>query len=160
MFELGKNLLDRVEVGAIRRQEEEFGAYAADGVANGFSLVAAKIVHDDDVAGFEAGQKERPDIGEELDAVDRPVKDARRLDPVAAQCSQECLGSPVTVRYPADQALAASAPAAQRRHVRLGPGLIDEDETGRINLCLIFFPLSSPPGDVRTALLAGDCGFF
>jgi hypothetical protein len=44
VFELGEDLLDRVEIGTVWRQEEEFGADAADGLANGLSLVAAEIV--------------------------------------------------------------------------------------------------------------------
>lgn len=160
MFELGKDLLDRVEIGTVWRQEEEFGADTAYGLANGFSLVAAEIIHNHNVASLQAGQKEFPDIGEELDAVDRSVKDTRRINPVAAQGRKERLGSPVTVRRLADQALAANAPASQRRHVRLGPRLIDEDEPRRINFRLIFFPLHAPPGDVRPVLLACDCGFF
>lgn len=43
VFELGKDLLDGVEIGTVWRQEEELGADAADGLANGPSLMAAKI---------------------------------------------------------------------------------------------------------------------
>ena len=44
------NPFDRIEVGTVGRQEEELGAGGADGVANGSPLVAAEIVHHDDVA--------------------------------------------------------------------------------------------------------------
>jgi len=44
VFELGEDLLDRIEIGAVWWQEEEFGADAADGLANGLSFVAAEIV--------------------------------------------------------------------------------------------------------------------
>jgi hypothetical protein len=160
VFELGKDLLDGVEIGTVRRQEEELCADAADGLANGPSLVAAEIIQNHHVASLEARQQEFPDIGEELDAVDRSVKDARRIDPVAAQGRKERLGSPVTVRRLADQALAAKAPASQRRHVGLGPSLIDEDEPRRIDFRLILLPSRAPPGDVRPVPLAGDRGFF
>jgi hypothetical protein len=66
----------------------------------------------------------------------------------------------MAVRHLADQAFAASAPASQRRHVGLGPRLIDEDETRRINSRLIFFPLRPPPCNVRPILFAGHRGFF
>jgi hypothetical protein len=51
------------------------GANAADGLANGFSLVAAEIIHNHNVAGLQPGQKEFTDIGKEPDAGDRSVKD-------------------------------------------------------------------------------------
>ena len=51
VLELGEDLLDRVQVGRVFRQEEELGAGRADELAHGFALVAAEIVHDDDVAG-------------------------------------------------------------------------------------------------------------
>ncbi len=50
VLQLGEDLLDGIEVGRVFRQEEELGAGGADGVANGSPLVAAEIVHHDDVA--------------------------------------------------------------------------------------------------------------
>ncbi len=84
-LELCEDLLDRVEVGRVGRQEEELGAGGADGAADGLAFVAAEIVHDDDVAGLERRDEELLDIGAEALAVDRPVEDAGRIDPVAAQ---------------------------------------------------------------------------
>src|SRR5258708_22354576 len=55
---------------------------------------------------------------------------------------------------------AARGPAPQGGHVGLGPGLIDEDQTLRINLALILLPLRAPAGDVRTDAFAGDYAFF
>ena len=52
-FELGEELLDRIEIGTVGRQEEQFGADCADGTSNGLSLVASEIVDNDDVAGLE-----------------------------------------------------------------------------------------------------------
>ena len=43
-FELGKDLLDRVEVGTVGRQEEELGSGRSDGPAHGLSLVTAEVV--------------------------------------------------------------------------------------------------------------------
>jgi len=59
-----------------------------------------------------------------------------------------------------DQPLAASCAAMSAGHVSLGPGLVDEDEPGRIKPPLILSPLRPPPGDVGTILLAGVQAFF
>jgi hypothetical protein len=49
-LELGEDLLDGIEVGRIRRQEEELCAGGGESGADGLAFVAAEIVHDDDVA--------------------------------------------------------------------------------------------------------------
>lgn len=66
----------------------------------------------------------------------------------------------MTVWNLGNQALANATPAAYWRHIRLGPGFIDEDQAGRINLALMFFPLLPPARDIRAVLLAGVQTFF
>ena len=90
MLELGEELLDRVEVGAVGRQEEEMGAGGPDGAAGGLSLVAAEVVEDDDVAFGEGRPENLLDLeGEEL-AVDRAVDDPGCVDAIASQGGDEC----------------------------------------------------------------------
>ncbi len=160
VLELGEDLLDRVEVGAVGRQKEELGASGADRLADGVSLVAAEIVHDHEVSGLERGGQGLLDIGAESLAVDRPVDHARRIDPVVAECSEEGERAPAAMGSLGEQLVAARPPAAQRRHVGLGPGLIDEDEPSWINPALIRLPLQAPSRDRGPILLAGEHGFF
>ena len=77
-------MFDGIEIGAVRRQEEQPRADAADCGSDGFGLVAAKIIHDDDVSWFEAGKQVLFDISQEAFTIDRPVKDARRCHPITA----------------------------------------------------------------------------
>ena len=56
--------------------------------------------------------------------------------------------------------LAARRPAPQRRHVGLGPGLVDEDQARRIDPILILYPLRPPARDVGTVALASHHAFF
>ena len=78
------------------------------------------------------------DIGAESLAIDRPVDHPGCHDPVMAQRGDErhasafrsdqwrsCL-DPVSERCLSNQALAPHRPAAQRGHVGLGPGFINE----------------------------------
>ena len=106
-LELGKDLLDRVEIRRVARQEEQLGADAADQLANRIALMAAKVIHDDDVAGAEGGDQELFDVSAETGAVDRPVNDAGSGDPVTAQCRQKGQCPPAAVRQLGDQAGAA-----------------------------------------------------
>jgi len=89
VLELGEELLDRVEVGAVGRQEEEMGADRPDGAAGGLSLVACEVVEDDDVAFGEGRPENLLDVeGEEL-AVDRAVDDPGCVDAIASQGGDE-----------------------------------------------------------------------
>ena len=62
-LELGERLLDRVEVGAVGRQEQQVGAGGLDDIANGLPFVAGQIIHDDDVAGRELGHQDLGHVG-------------------------------------------------------------------------------------------------
>src|SRR3546814_8542786 len=80
VFDLGECLLDGIEIGRVWRQEPEAGAGGADRIAYDPGLVAAEIVHDDDIARLEAGDQLLANIGQEAFAVDRTVEDARRAE--------------------------------------------------------------------------------
>lgn len=76
-----------------------------------------------------------------------------------AQRGKEGQRPPLATGGLGDQPLAASRAAVGARDVRLGPGLVDEDQAGGIKPSLILFPLRPPPGDVGTVLLAGVQAF-
>lgn len=61
-LELGEDLLDRVEVRAVGRQEEQLRSDAADEASCGLPPVAAEIVDDHDIAGPDGGQQDLRDI--------------------------------------------------------------------------------------------------
>ena len=134
VFELGEDLLDRVEVGAVGRQVEEAGAAGFDRFAHAGDLVGRKVVHDDDVARLERRRQGLLDIGKKALAVDGAVEDAGRGDPVVAQRGQEGGGLPVAVRHGSPRPAAAPlAAAVAPGHVGLGPGLVDEDQAFGLN---------------------------
>jgi hypothetical protein len=160
VLELGEELLDRVEIGGVFGQEEEPCAGRPDHLSDGASLVGAQIVHDDDVAGFQTGNEDLFDIDQEALGVDRTVEQPRRLDPVMAERGQEGHGVPVAERRRPWQALSARRPAPQRRHVGLGPGLVDEDQAGWVDARSVFQPLRPAADDIRPALLAGNQRLF
>ena len=160
MLELGEDLLDRIEVWAIRRQEQQLGPDTADCLADRGSLVAAQVVHDDDVAGRECGQQELFDVVGEALAVDRLVEHARGIDPVAAERCKEGHRAPMPIGHLGMEPLTDRRPATQRRHVGLRPSLVNEDETRRIKPALILLPLFASPGDRWSKLLCGQYAFF
>ncbi len=78
----------------------------------------------------------------------------------AAQGGDEGGRLPVPMRDLRPEALTARRPAIGARHVRLGPGLIDEDQPCRIEVDLVVEPRPSSLQDVRTVLLTGVRGLF
>jgi hypothetical protein len=122
--------------------------------------VAAEIVDDDDVSGPEGRHEHLFHIGEEALAVDRPVDDARGIDPIVAQRRQEGQRSPMPLRNPGQELASARRPTAHACHIGLGPSLIDENQTSRIKRALIFLPLCPPRCHVGAILLGGEESFF
>ena len=160
MFELCEDLFDRVEIGAIGRQEDQMGAGGSDRGAHRLTLVASEVVHHNDIAFGQCRDQYLLDIDQEAFGVDRAIKHPRRCDPIVAQRSQERHGLPVAERDFGPQPLAFGRPSTQRRHVGLGPRLVDEHQSGGINLVLVGLPSRPLAGDVGPILLAGQHGFF
>jgi hypothetical protein len=97
VFELGEDLFDGVQVGAVGRQEDQVRAPGSDGGAGGLALVAAEVVQDDHVAGSQRRGEDLLDVEAEELAVDRTVDHPGRIDAVVAQGGDEGQGLPVAV---------------------------------------------------------------
>ena len=83
-FELGEELFDRIEIRAVRRQEEQVSASLADGASRRLTFVATEIVEDHNVALGERWSEDLLDIeGEEL-AIDGSIDDPGRINAIDA----------------------------------------------------------------------------
>ena len=160
MFEFGEDLLDGVEVGAVGRQKEHVSSCGPDCGSGRFAFVATQVVEHDDVALAEVRGQHLLDIGREEFAVDWAVDHPWRVNAIMAKRGDEGQGLPISVRNVRRQASAPGPPTAQRLHVGLDPGFIDENEALRIDARLSRFPASALARDVWTCLLRGDDRFF
>ena len=160
MLQLGEHLFDRVEIGGVFGQEEQLGAGGADRLAYGLAFVTAEIVDDDDIAGLQGGDENLLDVSAEARAIDGAVEHPWGIDTIMAQGGQEGHGLPAALRNLGVEPLTARRPPPERRHVGLGPGLVDEDQALRRDAVLILDPLCPPAGDVGAILFAGVHGFF
>jgi len=70
VIEFGEDLLDRIEIGTVGRQEEQMGCHGPDGVAGGLAVVTAEVVDNDDLALCQGGRQHFLDIEHEELAVD------------------------------------------------------------------------------------------
>jgi hypothetical protein len=129
-------------------------------LANDGRLVGTGVVHDDDIAWRERRDQYLLDIGREAASVDRAVEDAGCGEAIATQRTDEGQGALVAVRSKAAQPLALHAPSAQRRHVGLDPGLVDEDHASGIEIALDGPPAPTPASNAGTRLLKGEQRFF
>jgi hypothetical protein len=85
-LELGEELFDGVKIRRMgRKEEQELGANGADSATDRLPLMAAEIVHGDDVARSQGRDEHLLHIGEKASAVDRAIAHARRHNTVAAQ---------------------------------------------------------------------------
>lgn len=140
MLELGEEQLDRVEIGVIRRQEEHMRAGAPGRAACGLASMAADIVEHDDVALCKGRSENLLGVKREEFGVDRAVDDEGRIDPIDPERADEGQRLPVAVGRASLKTLSPQSPAAQRRHVGLDPGFVDEDEAARIDPGLMRLP--------------------
>ena len=126
-----------------------------DKLACARTLVAAQVVHDDDVAWLEFRNQDLLHIGFECIPVDRPVQHERRDHPAQAQTGDESRGLPVPMRHGRPQTLAFGRPTVAAGHVGLGPGFVDEDKPLRVKVELVIEPDLPLAAYVRAVLLAG-----
>lgn len=131
-----------------------------DGLADSLPLVAAEVVHHHHIAWAQGRDEHMLDVGPKGFTVDRAVQDKRRVDPVVAQCRDEGHGAPVSMWCATDQTFALRSPAAQRGHVRLGPCLVDEDQTAGVDPPLVPLPPGAAAAHVGAVLLLGKLRLF
>ena len=122
--------------------------------------MATEIIEDDDVARLQRWGQNLIDIGPEALAVDWTIENPWGLDTITPQGGEEGHCLPVTVRDLCREPPAPRAPTSDWSHVGLDPGFIDEDETGRINPRLIFFPTRTAARHVGAILLGRQHAFF
>ena len=95
-LELGEGHFDRIEVGAVGRQEQEPGAAFLEDGFGLLAFVAGEVVEDDHVARPQGRRELGFDIGlEDAARFIAPVDDPGGGQAVAAQAGDEGLGAPV-----------------------------------------------------------------
>ncbi len=111
--------------------------------------------------GRRVGNENFLDVEAEAFAIDRAIDEPWGFDPVVAQGGEEGRRVPAAMRHLGGEPPAQRRPSAQRRHVGLGPSLVDEDQARRIDpvsdICIHW---ARRLCDVGTIVLAGRDGFF
>ncbi len=122
--------------------------------------MAGEVVHNYDVAWAEGREQNLSDIGLEPVAVDRAVEHHRRDHAIEPKARHERRRLAMAVRETNAQPLASGTAPVRARHVRRGPGLINEYEPRGIEIRLRFEPCLALLQDVGPILLNRMAGLF
>jgi len=149
----GESLLDRVQIGAVGRQIDELRLSGGNCLGDAGDFVAAPIVEQDNVAGRQRRRQHLLNVSAKPLAVNGALKHIGRADPGRSQSSHQGGQLPVTVRDTSPQPQTARTPAIAARHVRGGPGLVDEDQAIGVESGLAADEHAPGLRDIRAVLL-------
>lgn len=159
LFEFGEGHLDRIEIRAVGRQEQEARAGVGDEALRLFVLMARQVVEDHRVTLAQNGDEDLRDIGEETLGVDRPLEHKGRNQSLAGEARKKRRCLPMTVRRMAEGTCADVGPGVTTRHRCRRPSLVEENQPA-VEALLHAPPRVPTLSDVGTILFAGAHGFF
>lgn len=160
LLEFGEDVFDRVQVGRVRRQVNEFGPDGFDRGRRGSGPVTREIVEHHDIAKPQTWREELLAKAGKAKSVDRTVENHRGPCPVETDGMHQRVGPPMTAGKSVDQPLAAVGPASKPGHVGLQARFVDEHELFGIDVVLAVLPIGSPLGDVGAVLFGGTRRLF
>ena len=140
-LELGKHLLDGVQVRAVGRQIPQRSACPINGRLDPDDLVRAQVVHNHDVARAQLRHQKLLHPGQKRISIDRPGQHQRRQKTLAAERADKRRGVPMSARRVPQAALALGRAAPGGRHVSCGPCLIQKNQPLVRRRCLHLGPL-------------------
>jgi len=160
MFELGKDLLYRIEVWAVGWKIEDHSASIFDGSLDAGNFVTAEIVQNNKIAGLQRWREKLLCPSSKAVAIDGTIEDAGCLDPVVSQCRDESRRLPMPVWCHAIDPLSFRASTIARRHVGRRPSLVDKNQLLRSQFGLLSTPFGARSGNILSRLFSCTRGLF
>ena len=159
-FEFGKDLLNRIEVRAVRGQVERPRPDGGQGLPHPGDFMTGQIIHDYAVARLEGGGEDLLDIGDEARAIQRPVKDGGGRDVLGAERRNDRRRLPVPMGDFGHHAGPAPTPAIPAGQLGLYRRLVQEDEPLPVPLRRQCPPVLPRHHDIRPLLFGRVQDFF
>lgn len=159
-FQLRKRQFDRIEVGAVGRQEPELRTDRLDRRAHTGVLVGGEVIQHHDIADRQRRREDLLDVREERRRVDRPVEDRRRPKPAEAQRGDHGVRLPVTARRVIPEPGAHRAAAVPPEQVSRHATFVEKHVLADVPERLPRPPLAAGHRDIRPALFVGVYRFF
>ena len=159
-FDLGEDLFDRVEVGAVGRQVDKVHPCAFEALADTGNLVSGQIIDNDNAARLHLGDQAFLQPLAEDHAVHRAWQQVRGEDAIMRQACDKGGCHPVAMWSLGEELSAFVTPAMAARHRGVGAGLIDKDQRTEVEARLGCCPELARQCDIRPVLLGREYGFF
>lgn len=159
-FDLGEDLLDRIEVGTVGRQVEQVHARVFKAFADTSDLVGGQVVDDDNASLPHFRDQAFLQPLAEDHAIHRAWQQLRGQDAVMRQSRDKGGRHPVSMRRLGKELPAFMTPAMAAGHGGVGPGLIDEHQACKVEVRLPRLPQLPRQRDVRTILFGREYRFF
>ena len=160
LLDLAPHRFDGIEVWRIRRQIQKPGALGLDGFADSPDFVRGEIVHDHQVAGSQGGRQSLRHPGQKHFAIHGAFKKPRGARTLQAYARDQRAGLIASVRDASYQSPSPEGPAAQTRHLGIGPAFIHKDQPSQRFRSQLVMPSRSFFGHVRPVLFGGGQSFF
>ena len=154
-FQFREGQFDRIEIGAVGRQEAEMGPDGLDRRAHRRVFVDGEVVEDHHVAGAQRGHQDLVDVGEKHRMVDRPIEHRRGPEAIEAQRRHDRMRLPMAARRVITEAGATQAAAVPAEQIRCDAAFIQKNILRHVAERLPAPPLAPSRGDVRPTLLVG-----
>ena len=162
-LQFGEGHLNGIKVGRVFGQEQEPGADVGQRLCRPRTFVHIEIIEDDHIAASQARHQLGADIGIEGRAVHGLVDDPGGDKSITPQTGDEGLRVPLSERRIGHEPLSPWAASAQRCHVGLHTGFIQEDQPCRVAMHERLAALDPCPAgllDVRAFFLRCQQRFF
>ena len=159
-FQFGEGEFDRIEVGAVGWEKPELGATASMAARTSGCLWTARLSRTTTSPGWNVGDQDLLDVGEERWIVDRAVEHGRGPEAVKPERGDDGVRLPMaTGRVIAKAGARGTAPVAAQQIGR-DAAFIEEHILAHVAQRLPRPPLPARRGDIRPTLFVGVYRFF
>ena len=159
-FQFREGELDRIEVGAVRRQESDDRAHRFDRGLHRRLLVHDQVVEHHDVAGPQGRHQDLLDVGEKGGIVDRSVEHGGCGHPVPAERGNDGMCLPMTARGVIAEPRAARAAPIPAEEIGRDARFVEKHVVARVTERLEILPPAARRCDISAALFVGVYRFF
>ena len=159
-FQFRERHFNRIEIGAVRREESDPGARGFDRRAHLGLLVDGEIVEHDDVTASERGDQHLLHIGPKAVVVDGSIEHRRRRDPMGPQRGDDRVRLPMAARRVITQPHAAETAPIPAQQISRHTTFIEKDVAPGVAQRQPVAPTTALSGDVGPALFVGVYRFF
>jgi hypothetical protein len=159
-FQFGEGQFDRIEIGAVGREEPNGRAHLLDRGPHRGLLVDHEVVEHDDIARSQRGHQHLFHIGEETRIVEGPIEHRGGAEPLEPERGDHRVRLPMTAGGVIMEPGAARAPAIATEQIRRHAAFIEKHVLPHIAERLPLAPVATVSRDVGPALFVGVYGFF